>query len=296
MGDPYDNVFRKAIVAGLGVVPEVGPFLSFFADVLLPNGAASDPVADLKAQIEKLRGQLLDDWWIERLKTNLEGLTYQLTNMNDPNKASDHEKAYWDLYDKSGLCAQDFLNPTSIGPTNDDQPQNTVSLLVAYGTLRLAVLRDWAYNYKTINGSDPTSRDTLIQDLVQTYAALRDKVTTDRARAINWRLGQVTISYRKDQPPPLIEGPSSSMQQQQEFWTVADAQDSSFSRQFTNNDQAQRYCSNRQWTVLLQMMAGQASLIKCWTPHASGSICRMTAACSPRQDCIASGATGSPMA
>ena len=154
MGD-YNNVWRKAFIGGLGLIPEAGPFLSLFADILLPDGSDTDPVADLRTKVDQMDQQIRDEDWLTDLQGYLNDLTAELKIIADPKRQSDHLMAYQALYTRSNECAPYFLDPVSVRQP-DDQPQNTVPLLVAYGTIRIGVLRDRVFNYQAIMGTPPT--------------------------------------------------------------------------------------------------------------------------------------------
>ncbi len=220
----YNNVVRDGFIAGLGAVPEVGSLCAWLCTELWP-ASGSNPMDDLEAKLKEITVKIEDEVWISRLKGLLDELRVTLKKVGNPQSLDDKKEALNLLYSDSSKYYDYFVNPTLAGG-DDNQPQNTVALLVAFGTIRLSALVERVRNYHDLVGDDPTTPP--VNELRDNLGKLSEKVANDRARALEWRQQQISA--------PETTGTDIGNFKKYHNWKVSDALDSSFYQEFGAED------------------------------------------------------------
>ncbi|KAF2033007.1 hypothetical protein EK21DRAFT_109460 [Setomelanomma holmii] len=228
MSISYNNVLRDGFIAGLGAIPDIGSIAAFLCSELWPADG-TNPLDDLQAKLAEITIKIENEVWIRDLRGKLDQLRATLERVNHPQSPNDRIAALNTLYSDSGEFYNAFVNPTVPGVGGDDnQPQNTVALLVAFGTIRLTALAERARHYHDLVGDYPDPPDASVIELRDNLTKMSQKVAQDRARALQWRQDQVTISTRS--------GTDWGSGRTWYNWTVSDAIDSSFSGEFDAED------------------------------------------------------------
>lgn len=249
MSIDYNNVFREGFLTGLDLIPEVGGFASYLGKLLWPEDE-SNPLADLEAKLEQLSVQIEDQVWITTLEGLLDELRQTLYRVANPQSQNDKYAALNLLYSDSTKFYDHFVNPNKIGPIHY-QPQNTVPLLVAFGTIRLVALVERVNHYEVLVGDTPDVPP--VNELRQNLQEMSAKVTTDRAAALAWRQAQLSISTDSG----IDIGNAKTWYR----WTARDALDSNFTREYSAEDDSPtqntgdvharliQYVNNRRFTI-----------------------------------------------
>ena len=250
----YNNVFRLGVTSGLLLVPVVGGCVSSIAKALWPTDG-SDPLDDLRSKVDDLVVQIEDDEWLITLRGILSDLRTDLKTLMIPDSPIISEFGFtpneeWKLNFASTLNESTakfdyFVHPERIQTGHpDDQPQNTIVYLVAYGTIHLSLLRERALHYHDIYTGNPTD------DPQQTWGIaltdLLEKYVTDRDRAIDWRKGKVGINQNTYQPIMMLPTDSSAPEV---TYKVTDTGDSGKEQDFDELATAQQYCMNILWDI-----------------------------------------------
>ncbi|KAI0540210.1 hypothetical protein GGR58DRAFT_499410 [Xylaria digitata] len=143
--------FKNVILAALSSVPEAGNFISAIADALWPatETPSDNPLLSLKDFVNSMMFKLLDQEKVEKLRDDINGL-------HENPFACDELKSYF--FDDDGLG-----------------PWATLTYLVAFGTIRLGLLREKYLHHEAIYDEPDRDLKITLKDLQDEIKAFIQK-------------------------------------------------------------------------------------------------------------------------
>ncbi|KAI0141537.1 hypothetical protein GGR57DRAFT_509188 [Xylariaceae sp. FL1272] len=205
----FNEIFKQAIINALGLVPEVGGFIAAMTDALWPSNkpAAEQPMEQLMAYVNSMMFKLLDQLAIEKPRDDINGMHDNLKGYVNATSDQERQDKMKYLLNISDTYRSQFYD--------DNRPWATLTYLVAFGTIRLSLLREKYLHYEKIYGVPDGNPALTLQNLNDEIAAFTQKVNDSRDYAHQWRLDCIHIT---DPPTEERNGPLSWIF----TWTVTD--------------------------------------------------------------------------
>ncbi|CAO2649029.1 Nn.00g099780.m01.CDS01 [Neocucurbitaria sp. VM-36] len=234
---------KKVVIAGLGMVPEIGVVLALVADILWPENH-TDPVAEMKSYVKQMMQQVMDDVKVQAVEEQFLLVKAHMLDIKYATSAPAKRKAEQDLFNKTTDVRVTF------NQYHDTQPWNTLPYLIAFGTIRLQCMRDAVLHYHDLWDADDSNPALTKQRLKDEIKTLKGWVETSKAMSLQWRnainkqhfpQGLGSVGYG-----PIAGGHPGTP----ERWEVMDAHDPSFQKVLYQESQADICVANRQWDLL----------------------------------------------
>ena len=181
--DPQLSRVRMIAPAALGAVPEVGAILKAVAGFLLPDDNTPEAAFDqMRKYVDKLVPELISQEHVTQLQHHVTGLNKVLKDYNETHNP--RQKGQWLT---SLLALLDELEPTFFDPR---VPERTLAHFVAFGSLRIAALRELALFSKDYYGNDDdrATHERWLNDTIRKYTEAAAGI---KDRAMAWRLGKI---------------------------------------------------------------------------------------------------------
>lgn len=204
----FNDLFKQTVIGALGLVPEVGGLISSIAGALWPDTPkdVEKPLDQLKDMVNAMMSTLIDQQHADNLRSLIDGLNEVLKDY--ASSTSDQERnnhMSW-LLDESDMIRSQFFN--------DDRPWATLQYLVAFGTIRLGLLREKYLFYSAIYGTPDTNPAQHLKALQDEIEAFTKRTQDARAHAIEWRKSNIGITL-----PPKTQNIGVTTKY---TWTVTD--------------------------------------------------------------------------
>ena len=172
-----------------GLVPEVGGVLKEVASFLLPDDNNAEAAFDqMKKYVDKLMPELISQEHVTQLLNHVTGLKKVLDDYNETHNL--RQKGQWLT---SLLALLDEIEPKFFDPR---VPERTLAHFVAFGSLKIAALREQALFSKDYYGKDDDRalHERKLNDTIRKYTEAAAGI---KDRAMAWRLGKIpTIAVR----------------------------------------------------------------------------------------------------
>jgi len=184
----WNDTFKATVVGALGLIPEVGGLISKIVASLWPDSQKDVfPLDQIYDYINSMMSTIIDQQRVHELRSDINGLKENLHVYATATSQSERQSAIQFLLNECSLMRTQFFDESI-------SPHVTLTYLVAFGTIRLGLLREKYLFYETIYGQADSNRAKTLKDLTDEIAAFKARADQARAEAITWRKGCITIT------------------------------------------------------------------------------------------------------
>lgn len=175
---------RKVILGVIRMAPDVGGALTAVVEYFWPANAEQWMWAQMREYVVAVVRDMIAQEKLKILQDTIAGLGDGLKKYNKEPDDSEYKGSKL-----AGLITiHEQLKPTFF---HLDQPEQTLPYFVAFGTIRLAALRESIVAYERIFRKPDPNRAARLKDLQEEIEQFRQGATRARERALEWRLAMI---------------------------------------------------------------------------------------------------------
>ncbi|EPS39955.1 hypothetical protein H072_6317 [Dactylellina haptotyla CBS 200.50] len=187
----FNNIFKATVVGALGLIPEVGSLISKLVAAIWPDSETNAfPLDQLMDYINSMMSDLIDQQRAHELRVAVNGLQEMMKSYVTATSQQERMSSMQALLNQSTYLLSSFFGESI-------SPQATMTYLVAFGTIRLGLLREKYLFYETIYGQPDGNPAKTLHDLVDEILAFQKRADESRRVAIEWRKNCITIKGPK---------------------------------------------------------------------------------------------------